>query len=1171
VNPGEYAPDELLGLDHTSGRYRVVGCPDCRWLWILDREEDSRRTTCSRCESTWERRRAHGDRPRLRTLASADDIQVAREQRGRMLADQAGYLEAALEFYDDWGVIEDRVQESIERDRERYADLISYDRESQFQTAADAYLQRQEQPYAQLVEQRMKAMGPVPSEAQEPPEPPGVASIRTVAPGDQPDLDRLPVRNLGPRVTEWVPELLEALLPTLCRAAWDMAPEAFSRAVEDGQYRRTAGVLVEEMGLQDPELDAHPGLQVGMVEYVYWLAEWTLAELGDRELDEDRRDRARHALTHLGTGRGDANAGVPALNVVARLLAEAGDAPVLRVYLDASAWEGLDHRDTGERALDALRRLAHGIDIELVLSSPGLVRALRRRFEDWLDEHLSLTGTDDWYRAVQDSRSRKDTPAVDVEEALSQVTQPGQIRLLANLPPDGSPRQQRQLVGDPDVELSESGVSRAVSTLVQAGLVERDTVPVHNHVALTDAGQAALSYVSDDYTIRHPQQQTLGPETPVLDDFTETRHAHTGTVYRAHRHGRGGEGGQSIEEALQRTGAAEEAGYVQWLDGSDDLGKWAVHKRITGVQRGDGITLVDDRNGRFEDGRVTKISCFDDEFLTVVQWGGAIPTMARLASALLSDRALSKVLGPEQTGDEFEELLNGEIEGITGDVLDVLQAGLQTGWVSKGERRYEDWRERYGNVKAGLLELVGTVGNDVEKRTALMKDLHGLIASATQLYTAAGIDVVFNVRMPDTGQLASDERRLNEFLDFLRYTATKNTVYGVHSGPRMLLEDRESKLKHRLAYEVDPDDATMDLTASWVVSGPTMTELQEEIRRAVQRENDDVREQVLEGEETAAVMRIPVWNGNSYTAIRELIDEWAVRKGFISASSATTSPDRKRSIERLTRLVIGVLNTPERPHRACAFDVVEALLYLAKTQYGGALTVGDMQYGLSQLAPDRLFPSLTPSATKCLQTLLVSDEPMGRSELIETAGVSGRTWDRNWRELAALDVIEPVQEDGYRRWTATLEPWFAAENQEEISSRDDVPQPFDDGDLTHPVSASGQISNERLLSSIALRLGLLTDDEDLVESWRHPEDWPDLDPLSSYLSPSVLDRWRGFLWAMLSPTEEWVNGPPDREDRDVDVAVIGRLPTEADPDQMELTSSAVAGHSLATDGGKPPD
>jgi predicted transcriptional regulator len=99
------------------------------------------------------------------------------------------------------------------------------------------------------------------------------------------------------------------------------------------------------------------------------------------------------------------------------------------------------------------------------------------------------------------------------------------------------------------------------------------------------------------------------------------------------------------------------------------------------------------------------------------------------------------------------------------------------------------------------------------------------------------------------------------------------------------------------------------------------------------------------------------------------------------------------------------------------------MLHIARpTQTFGFISIRDIAYGLSQLPADRLLPDLPPTATKLLKTLLDADEPMGRSEIIEAAGISGSSYDRYINELAAWDIIEPTESEGRRRWEGHLEP-----------------------------------------------------------------------------------------------------------------------------------------------------
>lgn len=1212
----------------SEGRYRVVGCRSCDGLWVIDARASAEETSCPRCEARWERRM-------LRSKASADELDVARELRGRLLADRAGHLDVILDE-DDYGVLEDRIRTQLEAERELYGERVDLRplgsdeyaeeaaevldrRDELLADEAEAYLQQRDQLYAEAAEAHLARRSPVVGDTE--PEPDSDESdavddpddepaselassdardpsIRAVTAGDQPDLARLPVRGVGPQLTNWIPDLLEDLLPTMTQAVRSFALDAGHAPIEGDRastrHRAVGRELLDELAPDAIEGTDSPEIDVSTVEYLYAAAEWALeyADVGDVEQlpqrEQARREELRHTLTTIGTGRGSMNAGHEALDVVAALLAEAPERPILRVYLDAKAWGELDDRATGERALDALTTLATGLDVEVVLSSPGLVRSLSRRYEDWLQEHLGFTASAEWWGEAGEDATTDQEARATAQAALAEITQEGQIRVLAHMPEDGSPHQQRSLVDDPEVALSVSGVSRAVSALVEAGLLEKDTEPRHNVLRLSEAGQIAQEYVADDYTVCDPRQTTLGTglAVPPVDGgrFTETLQSKTGTVYSANEHGDPPQEGDaegrepSPEDVICATGEAHEDGFVQWLDGTPTFNKWAMQQRITDALRGDGVTLVDDRIGKLEDGRVAQISCFEDEFLGIVEWGDVLPTLGRITSALLDGRALGKVLTSERTGEEFENLHGGRIEDLSPRADDVVRWGHQVGWFSEDQQTWTDWKKRYGSVKSMLLKELpeAHASDDQELRGQLIRDFLGIITSATHLYYAAGIDVVINLRIPDVRQLL-DEQRLGNFLGFVEHVIPKQTTYQHHSGYRMLLEDRPEKLKARLSYEIDPEAPGMDMTASWLISGPTITELQDEIEDAIQGNQADLREQIAEGNEQAAVMEIPVFNANTYTSIRQIISDRAVKKGFIRPEAASRDAQSREAIERLTRLFISSLNTPETPHRANPHDVAEALLRISQSDRGSELTVDDVAFGLSQLPPDRLLSELTPSTTKCLQELLVADEPLGRSAIVERADVSGQTWDRNYELLAALDLVEPVEVDGYRRWTATLEPWWSPGRQAEINSDDEVPEQFwDDHDFHHVVGRSGSTSRESVLSTIALRIGKLLGDDGLIDSWMNDEDWPAIDPLTSYASPSALDDWRGFLWAATTPIEDLEAGPPGRRDRDSGLALIGRLPPGAEPEQLQLEASATPDDALATvspglaaDGGKP--
>jgi len=177
----------------------------------------------------------------------------------------------------------------------------------------------------------------------------------------------------------------------------------------------------------------------------------------------------------------------------------------------------------------------------------------------------------------------------------------------------------------------------------------------------------------------------------------------------------------------------------------------------------------------------------------------------------------------------------------------------------------------------------------------------------------------------------------------------------------MLLEDREQKLKMRLPYDVDEADPTMHLTASWVFSGPTMTDLKADIEEAIEREAGEIREAIADGTETAPVMEIPVQISNTYTATRELIEEFATSKGY-EVSYRGDIHERDDDLERLTRLFLRVLGTADRPHRACPSDVAEAMLHIARsTRCFDFISIKDISTGCHSSQQIGCFPNSTDS------------------------------------------------------------------------------------------------------------------------------------------------------------------------------------------------------------------
>ena len=105
--------------------------------------------------------------------------------------------------------------------------------------------------------------------------------------------------------------------------------------------------------------------------------------------------------------------------------------------------------------------------------------------------------------------------------------------------------------------------------------------------------------------------------------------------------------------------------YVQWLNGpSEIIDAWGMHQRYAASRRNRGVNLIEDQLAKFDDGRISYLSCFDDDLLVMSQWGGPLPTLGRIAGALLSDKALSKILTPSALGSEFEAIDDAVVDTL---------------------------------------------------------------------------------------------------------------------------------------------------------------------------------------------------------------------------------------------------------------------------------------------------------------------------------------------------------------------------------------------------------------------------------------------------------------------------------------------------------------------------
>jgi hypothetical protein len=826
--------------------------------------------------------------------------------------------------------------------------------------------------------------------------------VHLVGPTTQYDAAGIRCGSVSPRLTEWIPELLDQIREATTETVRTQTPHT-------NPWRASTSLLDTTLPEWNSLDDTWDDATAEAVAYTQAITELALVD-GDTESSyhTQRHDELRDTVHTVGTGRGAVNAGLGALAKGPVALHREFDATprAITLALDGPAWTDLTDRRTGVRALATIAVLAAGFDVRVVVS-PALKRHLTQRYPQWCEIHLDLTQSRDRSHPhphrVQSHEPTTDGrhPAWEALDGLEHT--PGKRRLLTNLDATTG-RTYQDLEHDHAIDIEAGTVSRYVLDLETRGLVDVDRRGTHHSVTLSERGQTAVAvYLDATGDLVHPKQRRL------TDDLTATTHESTSTV-SPRRGDSTGDTSPSLEEWLAATGDPDADGeFVQWLRGPDTVDETHLHQRFQTPAQDNSVTLVDDTPTPFDDGRVAYLSHTAGEAQVVLQWGGPLATLGRLAAVLLSHKALSKILTPSQFGRAFEAIHRGDLEQ---DAPRVLCRGHQVGWYSEDEHTYTAWRDRITTVRDTLLAKIAkhTNSTNTAARSELFEDLHGLVASATHLYHAIGVDLTTTIRFPDTEALARNSTQRRQLCTFLAKTVPKQSVYGVHSGYRMLFEERPPKLRRRLPYDVEPD-ATMDLTMSWVLAGPTITDLGDAIQEALTTELTAVREAIADGTETAPTLSIPVVDGTTYPAIRRVIDEIAM------THDAQWTP---RERQRLVRRCLRSFGPTDTTRRACPYDVVVSLLRALNESHSP--TVAAVERAAATLSVTRFRPDLVPTATALYAALLRADEPLGRSALLERADIAASSYDRRINTVSALARVQAVQVDGHRRWVTTNEP-----------------------------------------------------------------------------------------------------------------------------------------------------
>jgi len=900
--------------------------------------------------------------------------------------------------------------------------------------------------------------------------------------------DRIPesaihLHSVPPQYTDWLPTFLEQLLPATAERCRQLYVQHASQPWPDYPSRVSQYDVVDTLQT-DLEVTAWEGIYATILtEYAHrrdpdYDTDWAL----NPDLKDTYREQSRDALTSIGTGDLPYDTGLASLDDGPLALhRHTPDTVVVVLELDPDAWIGVDDPRTARTAIDAVTRLAAVFDVRLKLTTTPLIDDLFSRYSDALEPHLDLT---DIRNRIQTGLTGDDGHGHDTAQQAAAdwiTTFPGRTghhKLLAAIARD-PPTRVSTVKADSEIGLAASSIDVYIEDLVEANLLTVDRYTNRsNHLHPTPAAEIVFDHITADFHLRDPLQATLptnltADSQPSASAVACSPQAREGedpdraTATPAETSPAGdGPAGEIDEEAwvpptafpdperhLATASQLDEGDeFVTWLRGpSSDpvLNEWTMTKRYLAPHQEPGVTIVDDphlhrwgsQGVQDSDGRRVFISdAVEGKYLVIAQYGGPLVTLARLTDALLTPTAIARVLNPETVGDHFEALYDGAIQQFDTALTDIITHGIQVGWFGEDQHEWDGWHARYQAIRTRCLEELADVANtdDYARRGELMRDLHGLLASLTQLYHATGRHVVFNVRIPASGHLRADDLRYRDFLTFIRKTAPKHAVWqtdtGYHSGYRTVCDDRPEKLKTRLPLGNTADAGDVaSLTASWILTGRSATEMLEDIQTALQQEADvTVRDRIRDGTEHAPAISIPVHNGNSLHTIRAVLEEYASRKGYQLPDSPLVQYSKGNTdMDRLLRLVMRALGTNDNPRTVSPCSVAEAMLRIAARSHGReVLTVSDLEAGLGRLSPQQLLPALPPTATAAVQTLLQVDEPLQKQDLVAKAGISASSWQRCLggdgpaTDIRSMGIIEVTQSGRHPAYTATLEPWW---------------------------------------------------------------------------------------------------------------------------------------------------
>jgi len=258
------------------------------------------------------------------------------------------------------------------------------------------------------------------------------------------------------------------------------------------------------------------------------------------------------------------------------------------------------------------------------------------------------------------------------------------------------------------------------------------------------------------------------------------------------------------------------------------LSRHEHHAAAAAVPEDGGFALSDRSLTANQDDRDTAWSYNDDEVVVEVTASTAMGVlMTRLCDALLSDKALSQLLTPENLNggpDKFD------LEGLVIDNPYVLRKGRTFGWLKNVDAEGGRFLDRLKKARNELTQDLAVAANNAENGVFdsdelgdILRKAHGLQGVLVGVYDLLGVDVIRQLKVPDPWSVDADALATS-----LHHQTMCSSRYGAYTAQRYQAEPRAEKRDDTLSPPSigAGDDYRGTVSGSWVITAPTTDEIE---------------------------------------------------------------------------------------------------------------------------------------------------------------------------------------------------------------------------------------------------------------------------------------------------------------------------------------------------------